>query len=682
MSSCDVQEFNKVTSEQKEFISLLDSGNPFMLDGAMGTSLYSRGYFINRAFDEANCTCPDKVFAVHEEHIASGADVIETNTFSANRCMLSKYGAADQLEAINRQGVKIARKAINESRRQVFLAGSIGPTGEAIGYMNDSTVETITKAFEEQIHILIDEGCDLLIFETFRHLQEMKICLKVARKCFPGGIIAQMSFEENGNLADGTPPCRVAELLHEWGANAVGPNCDGPAAIYDIAVKMVCKKVAPVVACPNAGHPRLLDSRMLYMATPEYFCVYGKRMLKAGVRGVGGCCGTTGDHLEMLTGSIRMLAAGVDHGELSDDAPDSPKRTERGCAGSVVANINKCEKTLEPVPASERSNFGAKVMRVWEERLKGGTQRKAPTSREDFVVSVEVNPAPGLDVTKRVEEARKLKAAGVDVINIADGPRAAVRVSNTALGLAMQRELGTEVILHVCCRDRNLLGLQSDILGYHVLGLTNLVIITGDPPKMGDYPKATAVFDLDSVSLLQLINGLNRGVDPAGKVSSGQTRFFLATGAEPGAVDYERELKRLRQKVAAGAQLIMTQPVYDIAVANKFLDDIQDLHVPVLLGLCPLVSARNAEFLHNEVPGMQIPDPIRERMKKAGRGPEAVAEGVKIAKEMLNGLQDRVVGCYIMPQLGKFAAAIDILADLGYGAPVENGDAKKENGLC
>eukprot|EP00008_Paramoeba_atlantica_P012591 CAMPEP_0201489498 /NCGR_PEP_ID=MMETSP0151_2-20130828/22842_1 /ASSEMBLY_ACC=CAM_ASM_000257 /TAXON_ID=200890 /ORGANISM="Paramoeba atlantica, Strain 621/1 / CCAP 1560/9" /LENGTH=685 /DNA_ID=CAMNT_0047875113 /DNA_START=63 /DNA_END=2121 /DNA_ORIENTATION=- len=653
-----------LTQKQRDFCALLKSDKPFMLDGAMGTALYQLGCFINRSFDEANLTAPQKVAAVHEAHINAGAEVIETNTFSANRCLLSKYGAADQTAEINRAGVRLARKAVDDSRREVYVAGSVGPTGEAIGYMSDSTCELIEQAFEEQVSLLTEEGVDLLLLETFRHLHEVKIALKVARKHFFGVIVAQMSFED-GLLQDGTPPERVAELLVSWGANSVGVNCDGPARVYETAVKMVKSSRVPVVACPNAGQPRVLDSRMLYMATPEYFSVYGRRMLKAGVRGVGGCCGTTSEHLEMLAGSVRMLAAGL----IEDDTPPSPKSDGEGshrggCVGSLLANLKTCQNTAEPVPQKEKSLFAAKVARVWEERLKKGTQRKAPVGKEDFVVSVEVNPAPGLDISKRVEAARKLKEAGVDVINIADGPRAAVRVSNTSLGLALQKELGTEVILHVCCRDRNLLGLQSDILGYHVMGLHNLVIITGDPPKMGDYPKATAVFDLDSISLLHLVNGLNRGVDPAGKVSSGQTNFFCATGAEPGAVDYKRELKRLKQKIDAGAELIMTQPVYSIEVAERFLDDVEPLGVPVLLGLCPLVSSRNAEFLHNEVPGMQIPENIRKRMKDVGRGPAAIEEGVKIAKEMLDALQDRVVGCYIMPQLGKFSAALDILSDL------------------
>jgi homocysteine S-methyltransferase len=319
----------------------------------------------------------------------------------------------------------------------------------------------------------------------------------------------------------------------------------------------------------------------------------------------------------------------------------------------------------EPVPTDRKSPLAAKVMRVFRDRLGCGETRRAPKSREDFVVSVEVNPAHGLEVMKPLATARTLLGGGVDVINIADGPRAVVRMSNFALGLKMM-EQGSEVLLHVCCRDRNLIGLQMDLLGAHVMGYRNLVVITGDPPKLGDYPKATPVFDLDSVELLKLIDNLNRGIDPAGKKIGEGTSFFLACGAEPNAINYDRELSRLEKKVRAGAEMIMTQPVYDRAVVRRFLDDVREFRIPVLMGLCPLVSFRNAEFLHNEVPGMTVPESIRERMK-AAPGPAGVDEGVAIAREMLVEFMDEVVGAYIMPQLGRYHTALKLLEPLGYG---------------
>jgi homocysteine S-methyltransferase len=322
---------------------------------------------------------------------------------------------------------------------------------------------------------------------------------------------------------------------------------------------------------------------------------------------------------------------------------------------------------IEPIPTSEKSKLSAKVMRVFKERLALGDRSQAPRGPEDFVVSVEVNPSPGLSIDKALKATRMLREGHVDVVNIADGPRASVRMSNTALALRLREETGTECILHVCCRDRNILGLQSDILGCQVLGLHNLVIITGDPPKLGDYPKATAVFDLDSVELLKLVDGLNRGIDPTGKMVGEATSLFLSTGAEPGAFDYDRELKRLEMKIRAGAEMVMTQPVYDPHVVERFLSDVRQFRVPVLLGVCPLVSSRNAEFLHNEVPGMSVPPAIRDRMASAGGGPDGIAEGIAIAREMVTMFADRVVGVYVMPQLGRYGSALEVLKPQGYG---------------
>ena len=624
---------------------------PIVFDGAMGTVLYELGYFINRSFDEANISRADTVLKVHEDHRRAGAEVIETNTFSANRMLLQRYGAAEKVEDINRAGVELAQQAAGD---QAWVAGAVGPTGEGIGVMPEYKRTEVRKAYEEQIGILASGSIDLLVLETFHHLTEMRIALEVASEIYSGPILAQMSFQQDGHLADGTSPVRVADLLASWGAAVVGVNCcEGPAVVHDVATEMV-KSGLPVSAQPNAGSPRRLDERTLYMATAEYFGVYARRMLKAGVRAVGGCCGTRAEHIAAVAAAARMVGGGEAR------VAAEPKNTTR-------AEVTKVG--IPPTPTEEKSGLASKVRRVFEERLKGGAAANTPKGPEDFVVSVEVNPSPGLSVTKPLKAAARLLAGGVDVINIADGPRASVRMSNTSLALKVREELNMEVILHVCCRDRNLLGLQSDILGCHVLGLNNLVIITGDPPKLGDYPKATAVFDLDSIELLKLVDGLNRGIDPSGKMVGEATSLFLATGAEPGAFDYDRELRRLEMKIKAGAEMVMTQPVYDPAVVDRFLTDVRDFKVPVLMGICPLVSSRNAEFLHNEVPGMSVPDPIRKRMVDAGGGPEGAAEGVKIAKEMLLACADRVVGVYLMPQLGRYGAALDVLSPLGYGAP-------------
>ena len=389
----------------------------------------------------------------------------------------------------------------------------------------------------------------------------------------------------------------------------------------------------PISVLPNAGYPKKVDGRMIYMATPEYFGVYARRFLKLGVAVVGGCCGTTPEHIRSMRAAAKMQGGAAERVEV------------------VAARPSVAERRA-PVPFAERSAFAAKL-----------------ASAEGFAVSVEVNPPTGLDAARSVEAARMLQAAGVDVINIADGPRASVRMANWALALEVRRELGMESLVHFCMRDRNLLGLQSDLLAYHALGLHNLVVVTGDPPKMGDYPHATAVYDLDSIGCLGLVAGLNAGVDPAGRAMEGQTRFAMACGAEPASLDYDRELRRLEQKVAAGASFIMTQPVYDPSVLDRFLTDTAGFGVPVLLGLMPLASHRNAEFIHNEIPGMQIPSTIRQRMQLVDKGPLARAEGVRIAQEALLAARDRVRGAYIMPALGRYEAAIEILEAIGYERP-------------
>lgn len=636
-----------MSADRQPFLEVLKL-RPLVFDGAMGTMLYEQGYFINRSFDEANLAKPDAVQKIHEAHRRAGADILETNTFSANRFLLARYGVTDRVREINVAGVELARAA---SGGEAYVGGSVGPTGEGLGVMPEYKVAEVRAAYEEQLRALIDAGIDLIVLETFHHLREIRIALEVARSLYSGPIVAQMSFEEDGHLRDGSAPTRVAELLGAWGANVVGVNCcDGPALVHDVAALML-ESGLYVSAQPNAGRPRRLDQRTLYMATPEYFGVYARRILKAGVHIVGGCCGTRPEHISAIAAAVRMVGGGA-------------ARAATAKAEFRIETISPA--ALAPWATEKKSSFAEKICRIWRDRLAMGTRRCRPDGPNDFAVSVEVNPAPGLSTDKQVAAARMLRAAGVDVVNIADGPRAAVRMNNAALALVLGRELGTEVILHVCCRDRNLLGLQSDILGAHVLGLHNLVIITGDPPKLGDYPKATAVFDLDSIELLKLVDGLNRGIDPTGKMVGEQTHFFLATGAEPAAFDYEREMRRLEMKIKAGAELIMTQPVYDPAVVTRFLDDVASFKVPVLLGVCPLVSARNAEFLHNEVPGMSVPEEIRKRMAKAGGGNAGQAEGIQIAREMVEIFQDRVVGAYLMPQLGRYAAAVDVLAGLGY----------------
>jgi homocysteine S-methyltransferase len=466
-------------------------------------------------------------------------------------------------------------------------------------------------------------------------------------------LIAQVSVDENLALADGSDVAAMGRRLKDLECDVIGVNCsDGPQGVLAAAEKLLPLGV-PVSAVPNAGIPRRVDDRFIYVSTPEYFGVFARRLCKLGVRMIGGCCGTTPEHVRRIAAAVRMAGCAVPS-VVGDAALDlgAPMWVGAGpqSEGEEVEGRSSVVD-ITPMPSAamlarkEKSAFAAKI-------------------GEKFVVSVEVNPPMGLDPASALKAAKMLIDGGVDVINIADGARAQARMSNLALAVTMQRELGIETLLHVCGRDRNLLGQVAHLLGAHALGIKNLVVITGDPPKMGDFPDATAVYDLDSVGILRLVSRLNRGIDPGGKPLGAATSFFAATGAEPAALNYAREMERLAMKKRAGAELVMTQPVYDTAVLERFLRDAEPLGLPILIGILPLASHKNAEFLHNEVPGMQIPDEVRARMKSAGSGAEARREGVKIAREMLQAVRKRVAGAYVMPPLGRYEMALEVLDGL------------------
>ena len=462
-------------------------------------------------------------------------------------------------------------------------------------------------------------------------------------------VIGSTSLDELGRMADGTTARTSSpSVLKSWGVQVIGVNCsDGPMNVLTAAEEMLPVGL-PLFCVPNAGLPRRVDERLVYVSTPEYFGVYARRMYKLGVAMVGGCCGTTPEHVKRIAAAAKMVGAsdGGSGGGGSTAGIVASERTFDETSGARWSDSERFPTLLHasaPAPLAEKSSLARKI------------------AEGRFVVSVEVNPPVGLDPTKAVNAAKMLKAGGIDVVNIADGARAQARMSNLVMAARFEREAQMETILHVCGRDRNLLATLAHLLGAHDIGLRNLVIITGDPPKMGDFPDATAVYDLDSIGMLKLAARLNVGVDPAGKPLGGRTSFLLATGAEPAALNYTRELSRLEEKIAAGAELIMTQPVYDASVLTKFLKDIEPFKVPVLVGLLPLASFRNAEFLHNEVPGMQVPDAVRERMRKAGSGPSARAEGVAIAREMLGEVRTRVAGAYVMPPLERYELALEVV---------------------
>jgi len=599
-----------------------------VFDGAMGSLLYERGVFVTQNFEQLNVARPDVVKRIHADYLAAGAQILLTNTFGANKVRLDRHGLGTEVRAYNLAGARNAREV---AARDAYVAGSIGPTGLIPGVMTKEELEAAFATFFEQASALVEGGVDLLVLETFRHTEEIEIAIRAARKADPKiPLLASMTFDTTETVADGSPPEKVAEILRSFGVDMIGVNCgDGPQLSLAMAERMRGAGL-PLCVQPNAGLPRNIDGRLLYMATPEYFDVFARRMIQLGAQMIGGCCGTTPEHIRWMANSVRMLSGRtIERQRISVDPPPPSAAT------------------LAPVPLSQRSAFAKKI------------------AEGKFVVSVEVNPAPGLDPTSALNASKMLIDAGCDIVNVADGPRATARMSNLAFCALLLQKFGIEPLLHVCGRDRNLIGQMAHLLGANAIGIKNLVVITGDPPKVGDYPEATAVYDLDSIGLLQMASNLNRGVDPAGKqLGGGQTSFLCATGVEPGAADLDREIRRLELKRAAGADFVMTQPVFQPELLDTLLARIAHLKMPVMIGVLPLVSYKNAEFLHNEVPGMRIPDHIRERMRRVPGGAEARKEGVKIAREMLFAVRDRVQGAYLMPPLGRYELALEVLDGL------------------
>lgn len=609
----------------RSLIEALATG-PLLLDGAMGSLLYERGVLHTRSYDELNIANPELIRTVHHDYVQAGAEIVETNTFGANRMALARHGLVEQAAAINRAGVELARSA---AHGRAYVAGAVGPTGVKFHIATAAERRLARFALAEQIDTLVLSGVDAIMLETFTSILEMEEAIRVAKERGPKvPVFAMMVFDAQCRSDGGLGPAEIADRLIAAGADVVGGNCGiGPAELYQVVTNMVGRG-KPVIAQPNAGLPASVEGRTLYVANPEHFGVFARRMLKSGVRLVGGCCGTTPEHTRAMLGAVRML-----RGEKVD---------ELGTKSSPVITISQGPSPAAKIPVADRSRMGGRI------------------ARGEFIVSVELTAPSGLDMTKTKQQVTQLLEGGVDIVNIADGPRASARMANVAVCAKLASETQVEPILHVCARDRSFLGLVAHLLGAGGLGLRNLVIITGDPPKMGDYPFSTPVYDVDSVGLLRIASGLNAGVDPAGKECE-PTSFVLATGAEPAAHDREREMRRLEDKKLAGAEIVMTQPVYDPRTLERFLDDAAPLGLPVMVGILPLASHRNAEFLHNEVPGMSIPAEYRERMAKVGGGPAARAEGIRIAQEALAAVKHRVAGAYVMPPFNRVDSALSVL---------------------
>jgi len=597
-----------------------------LFDGAMGTMLYQKGAYINQCYEALNLSAPSMVSDIHGEYVRAGCEVLETNTFGANGYKLKNFGLEQQVEAINRAAVKLARHAAGEG---VLVAGAVGPVGAFLKPRGPLAPEEAAAVFREQIQALLSEGVDALIFETFSDVQELKLAVDTARALTDLPVIAQATLNERCETTLGTKLEAFIREADTWPVDVIGFNCStGPADMLTLLEQAVKLTHKPLSCQPNAGMPRLVDGRYFYLASPEYLAEYAKRFIQTGASVVGGCCGTMPQHIKSMRSAIRALF---------------PRRQERVVEAHAPAADWPAEASV-----STKSAFGRKL------------------AAREFVTSVEITPPRTADPSATLEKCRKLKAAGVDVVNIPDGPRASARLSPLVIAILIEQQVGIETVLHYACRDRNIIGMQSDLLGAFAAGLRNLLIITGDPPKMGDYPDATAVFDVDSVGLTHIVTNLNRGRDVGNNPLPAPLSFLKGVGVNPGAINLDQELEHLRMKINAGAEYMITQPVFDPDIFMRFREKLDRLDVgriPLIAGIWPLVSFKNAEFMNNEVPGASVPAPIMERMRLKGSGPEAQAEGVRIAGEALRAIRPLIDGVQVSASLGKVEIALDVLKE-------------------
>ena len=593
-----------------------------VFDGAIGTQLYDRGVFINRCFEQLNLVDPDMVRALHADYLAAGCHVVETNTFGANRFRLEPHHLAEKVGEINRVAASLAREMAGDER---YVAGAIGPLGIRIEPWGPTALNEARDAFREQADALVNEGCDLIVLETFTDLNEMGQALKAVREVtLDLPVVAQMTVSRDGTSLFGTEPEVFARRIDEWGADVIGVNCSvGPAPMLDTIERMARVTSKPLSAQPNGGLPKSVDGRVIYLSSTDYFAKFAQRFIEAGARIVGGCCGTSPDHIRSIASTVRM--------------------EQGGPRAIVTAALPEVESLPDPVPLADRSKLGAKI------------------AQDGFATMVELTPPRGWRLRRILRSARKLRDQGFDAINVPDSPRASARMGPLAMCVRIQQEVEMESVLHYVCRDRNLLGMQSDLLGAHTLGIRNVLLVTGDPPIIGDYPTATAVFDVDSIGLTNIVSRLNSGMD-IGRRSIGEpTSFVIGVGANPTAVNLDREHDRFYWKVDAGAEFAVTQPVFDVEPLLRFLERIKQYNIPVLSGIWPLQSLRNAEFLNNEVPGVTIPEPIMERMRKAGSKETEREVGLQVAMEMLAQVHEHVQGVQISAPFNRAEPARRLL---------------------
>lgn len=625
-------------------LSEIFSNRTVLCDGAMGTMVYSRGVFIHRCYDELNLSQPDLIRAIHEEYLLAGAEIIETNTFGANHYRLQRHGLQDQAGAINRTGVQLARRAVDRARekqaKEAYIAGAVGPLGMQIEPLGKLRRAEARQAFAEQIRALAEGGVDLLTIETMTSLNEAQQAILAAREVAPQlPVIVMVTVDEDENILDGTSPETAAQKLEEWGADVIGCNCSaGPATVLTAIERMRKATSRPLAAMPNAGMPRAVDGRNIYLCSPEYMASFARKFALAGAQFIGGCCGTTPNHIRAMRSALCAL-------EVRRSTP-------------VVATASAPESPVTPPPLAERSHLAADLV------------------AGKFVAMVEIVPPRGIDCRKELEAAAMLARSGVKTINVPDSPRASARMSALSLCLQIQQKVASETVLHYTCRDRNVLSIQSDLLGAASLGVRNILCLTGDPPKLGNYPDATAVFDVDAVGLVNIVRNLNHGLDIGSNTIGGSTGFAIGVAANPGVADLDNEVRRFEQKVEAGAEFAITQPVFDLRLLENFLKRIEAFRIPVIAGIWPLISLRNAEFMRNDL-RVSVPDEIFLRMQRAKTPEEARAEGVRIAQEMLAEAHGMVQGVQVSAPAGRFAAALTVMES---ALAVSNTNAARSEG--
>jgi len=612
-------------------IAQIFASRPVLADGAMGTVLYARGVFINRCYDELNLSDPGLILAIHEEYLQAGAEILETNTFGANSFRLARHGLAGKVAEINAAGVRQARMAVehikDKQAGEAWVAGSVGPLGVRLEPLGKTGLDEARAAFAEQIDALAQAGADMLILETMPALNEAQQALIAAREVAPDlPVLVMVTVDDDSNCLDGSSPEQAARLLTEWGADAIGVNCStGPATVLTAIECMRKATTLPLAAMPNAGMPRAVEGRNIYLCSPEYMASFARKAIAAGAQIVGGCCGTTPNHIRAMRSAMRALDAQA-RVVVSGAAPELNTETP-------------------PAPLAARSHIGALV------------------AEGSFVTLVEIVPPRGIDCVKEIEGARLLAGLGVHAINVPDSPRASARMSAQSLCIQIQQHTGIETVLHYTCRDRNILSIQSDLLGASSIGLRNILCLTGDPPKLGNYPDATAVFDVDAIGLVNIVRRLNYGLDIGANSIGASTNLTIGVAANPGVPDIENELRRFKYKVEAGAEYAITQPVFDLRLLESFLERIQEFRIPVIAGIWPLTSLRNAEFMKNDL-RVSMPEEIMLRMAQTDSPDAARKEGVLIAQEMLEAVRPLVQGVQVSAPFGRYALAAEVIGSV------------------